>query len=125
MSNLNLLQPNQARTDYQEYLLSKHWQAFRAEAIEFYGKQCFYPYCERIENFGCYCNINHLNYNHMGKEELSDVVPLCQYHHHLWHEGFLNCPRWIIANQEKRLDEAGLMYAENRIDWSLIRETTI
>lgn len=112
----------QKQQEYQDYLQSPHWQGFRAEAIEFYGKQCYYPECNRIDEDGCFCNMNHLNYDHVGNEILAYVLPLCEWHHWCWHEGLLGNPYWIINRQERKLDEAGLVHVSDRIDWSLIRD---
>ncbi len=111
-----------AHDDYKEgYLHSDHWALLRAQALALYGKQCYYPECTRIAEYGYFCELNHLNYWQQNHEDLSILVFLCQYHHWNWHEGALSNPYWILANQEKKLDAAGITYPQERIDWNWIR----
>lgn len=67
------------RACYSKYLRSRHWFNFRNKALDHYGTHC--QSCggnHRIE-------VHHLNYKHVGSEELSDVTVLCRTCHRTRH----------------------------------------
>jgi hypothetical protein len=69
--------------NYEEYLHSAHWKDFRQKWVESgLPKRCI------ACGFPHY-NLHHLNYLRLGREELDDVVPLCDRCHmqvHKYHE---------------------------------------
>jgi hypothetical protein len=82
---------------YAAYLRSKHWQDFRTRY-----RQSGLPQCCAVCD-GAKVSLHHVNYNRLGHEELSDVVPLCRGHHKAVHallsEGKFGVghTQWIIA----------------------------
>jgi Na+-translocating ferredoxin:NAD+ oxidoreductase RnfC subunit len=70
------------KVEYRNYLNSDHWHDFKTMIKVKYGCiKC--GVCGSTKN----TNIHHLNYNHLGKEKLSDVVVLCRYCHKKYHDG--------------------------------------
>lgn len=67
---------------YDEYLVSPHWQDFKKR---FYSssrrKSCL---CCELPNFEV--ELHHITYARLGKERLSDVIPVCRYHHEIIHQ---------------------------------------
>ena len=64
--------------DYQEYLKSEHWQAFRLTVLEFWSNRC------------CLCctvnpEVHHRHYNSLGRETLTDCIALCRLCHEKHH----------------------------------------
>jgi 5-methylcytosine-specific restriction endonuclease McrA len=58
--------------DYDDYLLTPHWQRKRAAKLRQSGykcERCRYPYG---------LEVHHLTYEHLGCEPLSDLVTLCR-----------------------------------------------
>ena len=64
---------------YEEYLLTTHWQTFRAAAYEHYGHKCVL--CGAKETL----NLHHKHYETRGRETISDVILLCHYCHKIYH----------------------------------------
>ena len=59
-------------TEYEEYLCSPHWRAFRLMVLDFWEYRCCWCYGdERIE-------VHHRTYQRLHKENLSDCVCLCR-----------------------------------------------
>lgn len=61
-----------AKSTYDDYLLSPHWLEFKKEVLKFYGKKC--SHCGDTKKL----NVHHLNYDCLGKETFNDVIVLCQ-----------------------------------------------
>ena len=63
---------------YADYLASPQWHAFRQRAFKFHGRRC--ARCRRrerqLEPFE-WLEIDHLTYERVGQELLSDVQVLC------------------------------------------------
>jgi len=57
---------------YAEYLQSTHWQAFRLKALQHYRHKCMV--CGADDKP---LELHHNDYNRLGGELLTDVVPLC------------------------------------------------
>lgn len=57
---------------YKEYLSTPEWKRFRQRAIKHYGRKCYL--CAKK----CNPDIHHNNRDRLGKEILSDVIPLCR-----------------------------------------------
>jgi hypothetical protein len=62
------------KQQYKQYLQSPHWRKFRTK-IYSYVRNC--AACGSEENL----NIHHLNYEHLYKETIEDVVVLCRICH--------------------------------------------
>lgn len=65
---------------YQDYLKSNHWHVFRKRAFRHYGRKCYVCGTEEGE-----IHLHHNNYSRLGGELLSDVIPLCDEHHRMFH----------------------------------------
>lgn len=68
-------------TDYIAYLSSPEWRAFRRRALEEAGHRCSWTSC----NVGVKLHVHHVTYERLGRERLSDVLVLCDYHHMVEH----------------------------------------
>ena len=65
-----------ARTpDYREYMRSHAWRRFRRRVLKFWDYRC--ATC----GFGGALEVHHRDYSVLGRETLSDVVPLCNWCH--------------------------------------------
>lgn len=69
--------------DYKSYLLSKHWKNFR---LKFINWKLFDNKCKCCEEKLSYFELHHITYKRLGKELLSDVIPLCGRCHEIVHE---------------------------------------
>jgi hypothetical protein len=65
--------------EYEEYLESPQWKAFRKKAFAHYGRKC--DRCPKTTTL----QIHHLHYNNIFHEELEDVRVLCKAHHEETH----------------------------------------
>jgi hypothetical protein len=65
---------------YDEYLESDHWRAIRRLVLERDGNHCMV--CGRSD---VKLHVHHNSYERFGNENLSDLVSLCAYCHHLFH----------------------------------------
>lgn len=65
---------------YQNYLLSAAWRDKREHVFKHKGKRC--NICKSEDNI----RVHHLTYDMLGKERLSDLVPLCKSCHDLVHK---------------------------------------
>jgi len=70
-------------TKYKKYLRSKEWRKKRKEVLELYGNMCM-----MCGKFSKHLHIHHLNYENLGNESLSDLIPLCRKCHKLLHGVF-------------------------------------
>lgn len=68
------------KASYQEYLKTEHWQKFKARALNHYGRKCYT--CGEVNGR---IDLHHNNYLRLRDELLSDVIPLCQNCHELFH----------------------------------------
>src|SRR5690242_7527114 len=69
--------------EYEEYLQSPHWKAFRRKI---YRKFPECVYCGASEDL----NIAHLTYKNRGHEREDDVCVLCNFHHFQMDRGELS-----------------------------------
>lgn len=58
--------------NYQKYLKSHAWQVKRQQVFNYYGKRC-YACKTRVGPI----QVHHLTYEHLGRERLDEVRPLC------------------------------------------------
>jgi len=63
------------KSDYADYLKTKHWQTTKRLALEHYGNIC--SVCGTDKKL----NVHHVSYKNRGKEKLSDLMILCKKHH--------------------------------------------
>lgn len=68
---------------YDVYLQTKHWQQTRKIALEAYGDWC--RWCEGKFEDHAPIHIHHLRYDRLGREPLTDLIPLCALCHERWH----------------------------------------
>lgn len=87
------------KTDYQTYLNSQTWAATRTLAIHHHGDKCV---CGQVAD-----QIHHLNYERVGNERMTDLLPLCETCHSSYHkievlrlEGGKNSVRPVIDESE-------------------------
>jgi hypothetical protein len=89
------------RKDHSKYLKSNKWKKKRREALDYHGAAC--ASCGATDNL----HIHHINYSHWGNEKMTDLIPLCEYHHNLVHklidelrETYKNTPtyNWLKAS---------------------------
>lgn len=73
--------PQWTEATYQEYLKSEHWQNFRYEVFKYYGRKCYMCGTEEGQ-----IDIHHNDYSRLGYEHISDVIPLCHFHHEQYEE---------------------------------------
>ncbi len=64
-------------SEYLEYLKSPQWRAFRKKALVSADYQCADPDCTVSTRL----HVHHLNYAQLGRESLTDVKVLCNFHH--------------------------------------------
>ena len=57
--------------NYNDYLMTRHWQLFRGEALKFYNNRCVV--CGSTEKL---C-VHHNNYDNRGRETFNDVIVVC------------------------------------------------
>jgi hypothetical protein len=84
--------------EYEEYLLSDEWKAFKKKALEHHSKKC--AKCNRTKSL----QIHHLHYRNIFHEELEDVQVLCKKHHEEVHG--INVPKKkvkLTKSQKKKL----------------------
>lgn len=68
------------KINYAAYLQSEEWQRKKKLVIEFWGGRC------------CICNgkdnlqVHHRTYQHLGNEQLTDLILLCDRCHELHHK---------------------------------------
>lgn len=60
------------KRDYNEYLKSAEWRAFRKQAFEFYGREC--SECKGTDRL----QVHHKHYKNIFNEKLEDVAILCE-----------------------------------------------
>lgn len=67
-------------SEYQEYLKSKHWRAFREYVFTMLGRKC--QLCRSTENV----SVHHNMYTNLHRETLDDVAVLCDDCHAKHHD---------------------------------------
>lgn len=65
---------------YAEYLQTEHWRQVRERAFVHHGMRC--GVCMKTHGL----EIHHIEYDRLGDELMTDVVPLCREHHQLQHD---------------------------------------
>lgn len=73
-----------AKSDYDFYLKTIHWQKLRFEAIRSSGNKC--ELCSSPDEL----EVHHNTYENKWKEPLEDLAVLCHYHHELYHTWGVN-----------------------------------
>lgn len=76
--------PSDRPAGYDAMLKTERWAAFAAEVREFWGHKC--AACNRPEPL----DVHHRTYERLGKEELTDCLPLCG-----------RCHQWADANRQE------------------------
>lgn len=71
------------KAQYQEYLQTDHWRTMRAKALLHYGRKCYL--CGAAGD-GVQIDIHHNDYSRLGGEWMSDLIPLCNEHHEMYHQ---------------------------------------
>lgn len=79
------------KEEYQKYLNSPHWQKIRQAVFKEYGHRC--DHCGSPKNL----HIHHITYEHLGEEEISDLVPLCEDCHKRLHDPFDSIDYLMLA----------------------------
>ena len=91
------------RKEHSKYLKSNKWKKKRIEALDYHGAAC--ASCGTNDNL----HVHHINYDHWGNEKMTDLIPLCEYHHSLVHklidelrETYRNTPTysWLKASND-------------------------
>lgn len=82
------------KVDYRNYLQSNHWKDFRTLV----RIKCACNECQ-ICGSTYRLDIHHLNYEHLWKERLSDVIVLCNKCHTKYHDGEI--PKGILEQIAK------------------------
>lgn len=111
---------------YHEYLQSDEWKEKRKEIFEFIAKKC--AKCKTTENI----QLHHRSYENIYQESFSDVVPLCETCHKLFHSTFwtenLKDNTFLFVHWKEKFDELQRMKnilkareEENKRNW-VIRE---
>lgn len=81
--------------EYTEYLTTKHWLVFRAEAIDNAGRKC----CLCSE---CRClEVHHNNYRCLWREKFNDVAVLCRRCHEKVHDVMPEPPMVRVVEPEQ------------------------
>lgn len=57
---------------YKAYLKSDRWKAKRQEVFAHYGKRCYA--CQKQARI---LHVHHMDYARLGKERVTDLIPLC------------------------------------------------
>jgi hypothetical protein len=83
---------------YNSYLISEHWTEFRASYYSEHPKECYVCGCS--ENI----HLHHIRYTRIGKEKVSDVVPLCKKHHKRVHRMVRKGSPLVSAHKELKKD---------------------
>ena len=96
------------KEEYKQYLNSPHWQKIRQAVFKEYGHRC--DHCGSSKNL----HIHHITYEHLGEEEISDLVPLCEDCHKRLHNPFDSIDYLMLAE--------GYAYAELDSDDEKIRK---
>lgn len=68
---------------YDVYLRTAHWERMRAIVIRAYGARC--RWCQNQYGDDAPIHIHHLTYEHLGYEDITDLIPLCANCHARWH----------------------------------------
>lgn len=68
-------------SEYQEYLLSEHWQKIRSERLKMDNFKC--QNCGRPFDL----QVHHLTYDRIGNEDINDLITLCKFCHARVEEG--------------------------------------
>jgi 5-methylcytosine-specific restriction endonuclease McrA len=71
---------------YDNYLATPHWQAFRKQAFAEQRKNSGHNYCNRCLISAGTLHVHHLTYERLGKESVEDVEIVCRDCHHKEHE---------------------------------------
>ena len=79
--------------EYLKYLLSDVWLARKKKYYETHDKKCYI--CSEAVGI----DLHHCSYKRLGKEEDSDLVPLCKEHHKIVHV-------WARGKKSKKLRQA-------------------
>jgi len=92
------------KEEYSKYLKSARWKRKRIQALDYHGAEC--ACCGSTNKI----HIHHISYlNYPGNEKMTDLIPLCEYHHQLVHklitelrERNKNTPtyNWLKASKE-------------------------
>lgn len=69
---------------HQEYIKSEHWKIMREKALGYYGRKC---YLCGVKSPSAQIDIHHNTYARLGRELLSDLIPLCRGCHERHHTG--------------------------------------
>lgn len=85
--------------DYPDYLQSPEWRERRAEVLRFWNGQC--ALCSWSESV----DVHHRTYERLGREHLSDLIPLCrnchqEFHAHIGLTRRTNPPEMLPAGLE-------------------------
>ena len=68
------------RNQHSKYLRSGKWKKKRIEALDYHGAAC--ASCGANDNL----HVHHVSYENWGNEKMTDLIPLCEYHHGLVHK---------------------------------------
>jgi len=102
--------------EYIEYLKSEAWLKIRTEKLEESNHQC-----AKLDKKLCngILQVHHLHYNTLFREELSDLLVLCEYHHKELHKT-KNREQFRSAKYNKGMNTfATKRYGE---DWQLYED---
>ena len=71
---------------YDNYLATPHWRAFRQQAFAEQRKTLGHNRCNRCSKSAVTLHVHHLTYERLGKELIQDVEIICPDCHHKEHE---------------------------------------
>lgn len=83
---------------YLEYLKSTHWLTFKLSYFGSHERKCAGCDSRRVD-------LHHRTYERLGREQESDVVPVCRFHH-------AGCHEYAGRNPDLTLEEATQQYLE-------------
>ena len=81
---------------YKLYLLTRHWQHFRKEALKFYQNKC--QTCGKVTVL----DVHHRSYDNIGEETFNDVIVLCHECHGKFHG--IDSTKQMIAGLSKQFE---------------------
>jgi len=84
------------KKEYQNYLISEHWQTLRRIKLESSGYKC--QVCGSVDNL----HVHHNTYKNLFKESLFDLCVLCQDCHNVYHEKINPEEPYKTGRQQKK-----------------------
>lgn len=92
---------------YKDYICSIFWRMRKNEYYKKYGKFCFV--CKSTN----YINLHHIVYGEYGYEKDENLIPLCDFHHNLFHEQYELSGNMSEQTLEFVVDQTDLLRLRN------------